>query len=351
MVATRCMTYNQAPYIKDALHGFIIQEISFPSVFIIVDDASTDTEPDILRQWVIDNLQVNDNSNIWKEMPYGQLAVAPLRNNNQSLFVILLLSENHFQRNKMKLRYLTEWISHSKYHAICEGDDFWLDPQKLMKQVQYLETHSKCYYLFTDRYIKNEIKSTCYIQRYSKQRYDTHDILSGLIPGLQTVMFPMSLTGEVQEAMNTIKFVNGDRLYPYIASKHGEIHCLSIISSAYRITGKGMSTSVLEKDWFFHASKDFYLFHQETGFNDNWAYRKGMSNYIGSFFKQNLFRCLFFPISKLYHELKKINPLITRWDCMMMIFFFLKRKATTITHMIIHGNNSISFSVNTTDSQ
>lgn len=43
-VVTLCMTYNQASYIEETLHGFTMQETSFPMVFCIVDDASTDGE-------------------------------------------------------------------------------------------------------------------------------------------------------------------------------------------------------------------------------------------------------------------------------------------------------------------
>ena len=48
MVATLCFTYNQAPYIENTLNGFSIQETSFPVVYIIVDDASTDGEQEVI---------------------------------------------------------------------------------------------------------------------------------------------------------------------------------------------------------------------------------------------------------------------------------------------------------------
>ena len=49
MVCTRCFTFNHAPYIVDAMNGFVMQETTFPVITIIVDDASTDGEPEVIR--------------------------------------------------------------------------------------------------------------------------------------------------------------------------------------------------------------------------------------------------------------------------------------------------------------
>ena len=57
MVCTRCFTYNQAPYIVDAMNGFAMQETTFPVVSLIVDDASTDGEPDVIRKYISENFQ------------------------------------------------------------------------------------------------------------------------------------------------------------------------------------------------------------------------------------------------------------------------------------------------------
>ena len=51
-VCVRCMTYNQASYIEDALNGFCIQQTSFPFVCCILDDASTDGEPEVIKKYL-----------------------------------------------------------------------------------------------------------------------------------------------------------------------------------------------------------------------------------------------------------------------------------------------------------
>lgn len=142
MVCTRCMTYNHASYIEDALKGFCLQETSFPVVYIVVDDASKDGEPDVLRKWASENLVCNKDL-LWKKTLYGEIAEAPLIGNSLVSFVILLLSENHYQtgRGQQRLDYIKEWMNNSRYIALCEGDDYWIDSMKLQKQCDFLNSH------------------------------------------------------------------------------------------------------------------------------------------------------------------------------------------------------------------
>lgn len=142
MVATRCYTYNHASYIEDTLRGFSMQDADFSMVYCIVDDASTDGEPDVLRKWAENNLDLKEDGIAYrKTLDYGEIIVAHLKKNSDSLFVIILLSSNHKQAGKSKLQYLSEWMDDSKYLALCEGDDYWSSPTKLQMQIGFLETH------------------------------------------------------------------------------------------------------------------------------------------------------------------------------------------------------------------
>lgn len=140
-VATRCLTYNHAMFIQDALDGFIMQETSFPILFLVIDDASTDGEQDLLRIWAETNLTAGDGSLMWQKMPYGELAEGTLRDKPNISFAVLLLAENHHKLGKSKLPYIADWLNVSKYYAICEGDDYWVSSDKLQRQVSFLESH------------------------------------------------------------------------------------------------------------------------------------------------------------------------------------------------------------------
>ena len=54
---------------------------------------------------------------------------------------MFLLKYNHKQCHKSKLPYILEWKNASKYYALNEGDDYWVDPLKLQKQVDFMESH------------------------------------------------------------------------------------------------------------------------------------------------------------------------------------------------------------------
>lgn len=138
IVATQCFTFNHAPYIVDAMNGFVMQETSFPVITIIVDDASTDGEPEVIRQYLDEHFQTPYHE---EETDDYFLICANHNTNPNCTFAVFLLKYNHYSIKKPKMTYLSKWLDNGKYHALCEGDDYWIDPMKLQKQVEFLESH------------------------------------------------------------------------------------------------------------------------------------------------------------------------------------------------------------------
>lgn len=119
LVSVWCATYNHAPYIKDALEGFLLQKTTFPFEVIIHDDASTDGTTEILRAY---------------EKMYPQL------------IKVIYRKENTYRSpdRVKKIIALKKQYLRGKYVAVCEGDDYWTSPNKLQKQVEYMESHDDC---------------------------------------------------------------------------------------------------------------------------------------------------------------------------------------------------------------
>lgn len=141
-VCTRCYTYNQESFILDALKGFVAQETNFPVVYVIVDDASTDDEPQIILDFLGENFNTQDSTVAYQEeTDYGRVLYAQHIKNKNCFFAIVLLKENHYRQKKSKLPYLSRWMDNAKYFAYCEGDDYWTDSLKLQKQVVFLESN------------------------------------------------------------------------------------------------------------------------------------------------------------------------------------------------------------------
>lgn len=114
LVSICCITYNHEKYVKDALGGFLMQKTNFPVEVVISEDCSTDDTRNVLNEH--------------KEKFDGKLT---LHLNDQNLGVIGNLS---FTLSACK----------GKYIALCEGDDYWTDPLKLQKQVDFMEAHPEC---------------------------------------------------------------------------------------------------------------------------------------------------------------------------------------------------------------
>jgi len=158
MVCTRCFTFNHAPYIVDAMNGFTMQETTFPVITLIVDDASQDGEPDVIRQYLVENFQAPYST---EETDDYYLICANHTTNPNCTFVVFLLKYNHYSIRKAKMPYLSKWLDNAKYISLCEGDDYWIHPKKLQMQVEFLESH---------------LGHTLCIHAYRKDIYDNNNV-------------------------------------------------------------------------------------------------------------------------------------------------------------------------------
>ncbi|PKD44652.1 glycosyltransferase [Rhodohalobacter barkolensis] len=124
IVSICTITFNHKKYIRDAIEGILIQKTTFPVEIIIHDDASTDSTATIIREYK-------------KEYP--------------DLFRIILQDENQWSKGggSIYARFVFPEAK-GKYIALCEGDDYWTDPLKLQKQVEFMEENPDYGAVFTD---------------------------------------------------------------------------------------------------------------------------------------------------------------------------------------------------------
>ena len=145
-VSVWCNTYNQASYIKDTMDGFCMQQTSFPFVCLIMDDASTDGEPEVLEAYLNDHFDTE-----WtKETDDYHLTVARHQENRNCYFAVYLLKYNHYSIKKPRLKYYREVTDEIDYVALCEGDDYWTDAHKLQKQADALDANPQATLVYTN---------------------------------------------------------------------------------------------------------------------------------------------------------------------------------------------------------
>ena len=113
-VSICCITYNQEKYIEQAINSFLSQKTNFDYEIIIHDDASNDETVNILTKYQ-------------KKYP--------------DKIVLMLEKENQYSKcaNSVLVKVLDK--AKGKYIALCDGDDFWCDDNKLQKQVDYMDLH------------------------------------------------------------------------------------------------------------------------------------------------------------------------------------------------------------------
>ena len=145
-VSVWCNTYNQTSYIKDTMDGFCMQQTSFPFVCLIMDDASTDGEPEVIKQYLNDHFDTE-----WtKETDDYHLTLARHQENKNCYFAVYLLKYNHYSIKKPRLKYYREVTDEIDYVALCEGDDYWTDAHKLQKQADALDANPQATLVYTN---------------------------------------------------------------------------------------------------------------------------------------------------------------------------------------------------------
>lgn len=248
-VCCRCFTFNQAKYITDAMNGFTMQQTSFPFVCTIVDDASTDGEQDVIRKYVEHNFDFSEGSvAFYKETDYAHITYAQHKTNKNCYFAVLYLKENHYSQRKPKMGYLSEWRDMCQYEALCEGDDWWIVPDKLEKQVDYLDKHNDYSMCFHNAYIHYEGKSNDKLFAFLDSReYLPQELIEKWLIPTASMLYRMNFASYVNDLnIDTKKIIFGDNLLTLVMLHYGKLFAFSDIKSVYRKHEGGAVFSISE---------------------------------------------------------------------------------------------------------
>lgn len=177
-VLVECMTYNQSIYIEDALTGFAMQNTNFPYVCLVMDDASTDGEQAVIKSWI--EKECDLPKSVRYDIPESEVIIVPHKTNLSCVFAFYFLKVNLFNTDK-KEHILKEWRLRSEYEAFCEGDDYWVNPLKLEKQVEFMDTHPEVDICAHSWYILDSFtgkKKKC-IRSFTECTFSTEKVIVG----------------------------------------------------------------------------------------------------------------------------------------------------------------------------
>ena len=218
LVSVYCATYNHVTFIRQCLEGFVMQKTSFPFEVLIHDDASTDGTQDIVREYAV---------------RYPDI-IKPIYQ-----------KENQFSKGvKIYLTYVYPRVK-GKYIAICEGDDYWTDPYKLQKQVDFLESHPD-YVMCSSRFDKYWQESGVLEEDPDKDfegaDYDLQNLIGGKwLTQTLTVMYRRSALDLKHYARYGMSL---DMILFYELLKHGKGYCFPEVMGVYRYHEGGVWSEV-----------------------------------------------------------------------------------------------------------
>lgn len=236
LVSISCITYNHQKYIREAIESFLMQKTTFAFEILINDDASSDGTADIVR-------------NYEKDYP--------------NLIFSICQSENQYSKGVMISPTFNWPRARGKYIALCEGDDYWTDPYKLQKQVDFLEAneeYSACFH-DVDILVKDKYERKMF---YTQQDILTfEDALHFFMPTCSVVFRNSILSIENLKIFNNKKIIGGDKLLQLLCFHKGRIHYLDNVMAVYRKHLGGVS---FNRQLESHYLDSICLFHHVNKF-------------------------------------------------------------------------------------
>ncbi len=168
LVSVLCPTFNHGKFIAQAMEGFLSQITTFDFEIIIHDDASSDDTVKLIKNYIAanKNKRISFNTVFETENQYSQGITDYLKNMFMS--------------------------AKGKYIAFCEGDDYWIDAQKLQKQVDFLEKHpdyAVCFHPVKVFYENHEKPDSVYPETTDSKAFTIKQLLKENFIQTNSVMY------------------------------------------------------------------------------------------------------------------------------------------------------------------
>jgi len=243
VVSICCITYNHEKFIEDAMEGFLIQETDFPFEILINDDASTDQTAAIICEY---------------EQKYPNLVKS------------IYQKENQFSKGQKPLIDFVLPRAAGKYVALCEGDDYWTDPCKLQRQVDFLEDHpnySACFHPV--KWLENGIlRNAPYKPTIIKDFYTENDVLENILQiTVCSTVFLRSSLKDLPEWFSIVPY--GDNVIHLLNARNGRIGYINEVMATYRRHEKGLYGGESEFNRAVKTIQAFSIIGKNFQYQDN----------------------------------------------------------------------------------
>lgn len=233
LVSVCCITYNHEPYIAQSLDGFLMQKTSFPFEVLIHDDASTDRTADIIREYE-------------KKFP--------------KIIKPIYQKENQYSKgNRAILASFVYPRAKGKYIALCEGDDYWIDENKLQMQVDFLENNPEYTMCFHDAVVVNELENEVDSFSYHviEKDYSATELFENWVVPTASMLFKKEIL--CYKLADRENFIAGDIVLVEQACVYGKVHGFKKKMSVYRIQENGLTWSKERREKTLRLHPNHYI--------------------------------------------------------------------------------------------
>ena len=229
VVSVVMITYGHENYIKKAIEGVLMQKTDFPVELIIANDASPDNTHQIIQSYL-------NNS-------YENTTIVYHKHEEN----IGMMNNFGFAYNQTK----------GKYIALCEGDDYWTDPLKLQKQVDFLENNPEytvCVHHVLE--LKNEAKLHESVFNLS---YNS-DITIGKLAEANQFHTASVVYRKIFDQLPAwiMECPIGDYPMHLVHAEKGKVHCIAENMAVYRI-GSGIWSTETKANRYLMMAKTLNL--------------------------------------------------------------------------------------------
>jgi len=213
-VSVCIQTFQHVNFIKECLDGILMQQTNFDFEILLGEDASTDGTREICMGYA---KKYSDKIRLFLHH----------RENNINI--------NGSPTGRFNFLY-NLYTAKGKYIALCEGDDYWTDPYKLQKQVDFLEANSEyagCFHYTQQVFTKHPDKQGRIYGKHGNQLdFTAEDTIARLSPWHTSSFIFRNEAFEKPDWLYNV--VSGDMALFSIVAKSGNIKCIPEIMSVYQ---------------------------------------------------------------------------------------------------------------------
>lgn len=218
MLSVCMITFNHERWIAEAIEGVLMQATDFDFELIVSDDCSIDNTYEVVKKYEEQHPEI-----IKAYRNYQNLGLA--KNFSQSLN-----------------------LCSGYYIAICEGDDFWTDPHKLQKQIDYIKSNPNCIMVSHNisKKIEHKNRTVQAIKQTYNFQYNQKDFLKSWSTPPLTCIF--------RNIFSDYSFFNKEGIFCdvilfYELLKHGNGYFMKDNMATFRVSPNALSSSLSSWQW------------------------------------------------------------------------------------------------------